>query len=153
MAYEPGPLPLFRMAIEVTWPQLCCFGCTKIFEPPDIAISTEQRDRLHFPRSFAFSGEPLTRPLPPPPPPLSLVWSESAYAYSLIGAETEAKALETAEALGWRKVTIYGRTIYVCPECRKKHTRPEWEQRLTEPVLLGALVLKPPPDKKEDPAA
>ena len=42
--------------------------------------------------------------------------------------------LKEADAQGWRKITMYGKTVYVCPACREVHkrSRPEWERRLTD---------------------
>lgn len=42
--------------------------------------------------------------------------------------------LKEANAAGWRKITMYGKTLYICSTCRKTHqrSRPEWERRLTD---------------------
>lgn len=46
----------------------------------------------------------------------------------------ESQMLRQADAHGWRKLELYGKTFYICDQCRAAHPRqrPEWERRLVE---------------------
>jgi hypothetical protein len=70
-----------------------------------------------------------------PTEPITLLWNgKQGYnnaAFRLIpGGQTDEATLAAADAAGWRKVHLYGQTIYVCPKCRPARTSYEWERRL-----------------------
>ena len=102
---------------------LQCFSCDKAFDPFHEGLTTLI---LTDQTAVGHAAAPN-------------IWPLSTRAFSIAP-----QVLELADARGWRKVTLYGRTLYICPDCRAKRTRPEWEQRLTDPPLAGAKVLEDP---------
>lgn len=91
--------------IWVDVPGLQCFGCHKSFPPVD----TSWPDEILLTRVLdgpTFAGDTLYR----------------------FGTEQAMKT--AADAAGWRRVTLYGQVIVICPECRATRNKPEWERHL-----------------------
>jgi hypothetical protein len=105
-------LPTFLQRIVVETFRLPCVGCTSTFPAtarPDPMVSEQNLNLTQVRRSSDGFGElPVFRPI----------------------GEHETPFRDAANTAGWRQVNVYGQTVYVCPECRKKRLRPEWEQRL-----------------------
>lgn len=95
---------------------LDCFGCNGRFSPDYASIP------------FRTSQTPSKE--------LQLVPGDTTFGnwalYRMPGEMSLFDFLKAADAEGWRKITMYGRTVYICPQCRETHkrSRPEWERRL-----------------------
>ena len=103
-------IPLGAFTIAVQYRLISCVGCRKIFAPGRANPDEAYPRVLHLVRV-----EPESVP--------------GAYQIAEVLADPHAW-LSAANAAGWRKVTLYGQTMYVCPDCRKNRARPEWERPL-----------------------
>lgn len=87
----------------VTWPKLVCFGC---------GVSTSSELERLF---YSEVKEPRLLP------PLSLTGSltGSGQESSIDSLGPESVVIEANKA-GWRKITLYGKPLILCPECAKQ---------------------------------
>lgn len=93
------------LQLMVLWPQLRCFGCDKTTAPELLP-------------AFYKAGFEV-----------SLVTTENSGGIFLeagIVGMTPQAVVAGANAAGWRKLTMSGKALYVCPECGKQRERPEW---------------------------
>jgi len=87
-----------EMVIVITYPSLRCFGCRVFFAPS----GPTDGGAFQMPAELTLTKVPESRTWPP------------TYAFKL-----DRELLVAADSAGWRKVTLYGQTIHLCPSCLK----------------------------------
>jgi hypothetical protein len=112
---EEEHLPMGCIDIKVAWYQIRCFGCEALFKVADFSPWTGDPDKAPGPLTLIRTGPVCWPPI---------------FRATLGFPGDELDTLRLADAAGWRKVTLYGRTIYVCPKCRPARTCYEWERHL-----------------------